>query len=280
MYNINIEKNNMLSAIENSAIIVLMISLITACSSINKTDNDKVIAHQKKYENSTGDCDSTYSNNCAQIKIEFPQVEYSQNQAVENRINNLIQGYFLQSIFDETPAQSIDDLIRNFLQEYESFKNDFPEAFQHWRLEKTGKVRHNSNYIFSIELSEYSYLGGAHPNTYVNFVNYDLKSGEEIKLDDLLVNNFGEDLNRIAELEFRKLKELSESEDLGQAGFWFGNNRFHLNDNFLITDSSLIFYYNNYEITAYAFGPTELEISCLKIKDIINSDGLLGAYPN
>ena len=166
------------------------------------------------------------------------------------------------------------------MQEYETFKNDFPEAFQLWSLERIGKVRHNSDYIFSMELSEYSYLGGAHPNTHINFVNYNLKSGEEIKLDDLFIDNFEEDLNSIAESEFRKIKELSNKVDLGQAGFWFDNNRFHLNNNFLITDSSLIFYYNNYEITAYAFGPTELEISYLKIKDLIKSDCMLGAFLN
>ena len=270
----------MLSAIARAVIIVLIISLIPACGSIIKPDKDKVIVHKKKYEDRTGDCDSAYSNNCAQIKIEFPQVEYSQKPAVANRINKFIRDYLLQPLFDENPPESVEKLIDKFLREYETFKSDFPEAFQLWSLERTGKVRHNSDYIFSMELSEYSYLGGAHPNTYINFVNYNLKSGEEIKLIDLFIDNFEEDLDRIAESEFRKLKELSKTENLDEAGFWFDDNRFHLNDNFLITDSSLIFYYNNYEITAYAFGPTELEISYLKIKDLIKSDGLLGVSLN
>jgi hypothetical protein len=270
----------MISTIEKSAIIVLIISLIPACGSINKNENDKVIVHQIKYEDRTGDCDSAYSNNCAQIKIEFPQVEYSQNLAVENRINKLIREYLLQPLFDENPSESVEKLIDKFLREYETFKSDFPEAFQLWSFERTGKVMYNSHYIFSMELSEYSYLGGAHPNTYINFVNYNLKSGEEIKLVDLFIDDFEEDIVRIAESEFRKLKELNETENLGEAGFWFADNRFHLNDNFLITDSSLNFYYNNYEITAYAFGPTELVISYLKIKDLIKSDSLLGVILN
>ena len=268
----------MILAIAKTVIIILIISIIPACGSTNKTDNDKVIVHQKKYEDRTGDCDGAYSNNCAQIKIEFPLVEYSQNQVVENRINKLIHGYLLQPLFDENPSESIEKFIDKFLQEYESFKNDFPEAFQLWSLERTGKVRHNSDYIFSVELSEYSYLGGAHPNTYINFVNYNLKSGEEIVLNDFININFENELNGIAESEFRKQKELSDTSDLGQAGFWFEDNRFKLNDNFLITDSSLVFYYNNYEITAYAFGPTELEIPYKKIKDLINSNGLSSEF--
>ena len=268
----------MKSATKKIFIIAFLIYTIPACGTINQADEGKVIIHQKKYEERTGDCENEYSNNCAQIKIEFPQVEYSHDQAVENRINKLIQGYLLQPVLNENVFNTVEELIEEFLREYESFKNDFPEAFQLWSLERSGRVRHNGDHIFSLELSEYSYMGGAHPNTYVSFINYNLNSGEQIKLEHLFKDNFEDELNGIAESEFRSLKELNETEDLGQAGFWFDNNRFHLNNNFLITDSSLVFYYNNYEITAYAFGPTELEIPYKKIKDLINSDRLLTEF--
>ena len=131
----------MFSAIARAVIIVLIISLIPACGSIIKPDKDKVIVHKKKYEDGTGDCDRAYSNNCAQIKIEFPQVEYSQKPAVANRINKFIREYLLQPLFHENPPESVEKLIDKFLREYETFKSDFPEAFQLWSLERTGKVR-------------------------------------------------------------------------------------------------------------------------------------------
>jgi hypothetical protein len=268
--------NNMLSAIKVVLLSALSVHFLAACGSAGVND-DRVIVNQKKYEDSTGDCDSTYSNNCAQIKIELPHIEYSNDKEAERRINKQIQNHILKPVFDDSPPESVEKLIRNFLQEYETFKADFPEAFQHWSLERIGTVRHNSSYIFSVEFAEYSYLGGAHPNAYVTFTNYDLKTGEEIHLRDLFKSNFEIELNQIAESEFRRLKELTESEDLGQAGFWFDNNKFSLNDNLLITDSSLIFYYNNYEITAYAFGPTELEITYDKIKHLVEPEGVISA---
>jgi hypothetical protein len=87
-------------------------------------------------------------------------------------------------------------------------------------------------------------------------------------------------LIKIGEAEFRKLKELTKEADLGQAGFWFENNKFYLNDNFLITDSSLVFYYNNYEITAYAFGPTEIILPYSKIKSLIGQESILNNLIN
>lgn len=71
------------------------------------------------------------------------------------------------------------------------------------------------------------------------------------------------------------MKQLGPDDDLGSAGFWFENNKFSLNDNFLILDSGLVFYYNNYEITAYAFGPTELEIPYTKIKTLVDEKNIL-----
>ena len=110
--------------------------------------------------------------------------------------------------------------------------------------------------IFSIDYTEYAFTGGAHPNTFVSFKNFNLNSGEEITFDELFSLEKQRDLTKIA-------------------GFWFENNEFSLNDNFLITEKGLVFYYNNYEITAYAFGPTELEIPYTKIKMLIDESSIL-----
>ena len=109
----------------------------------------------------------------------------------------------------------------------------------------------------------------------VEFRNYDLSNGDEITLDEIIPPDKQNQLTKIGEAEFRILKELSAEADLGQAGFWFENNKFYLNENFLITDSSLVFYYNNYEITAYAFGPTELIIPYSKIKTLVDDKSLI-----
>ncbi len=98
------------------------------------------------------------------------------------------------------------------------------------------------------------------------FTVLDLNSGNKVTLEDIFIAGYKPILNKIAEEEFRKLKELGEHEDLDEAGFWFDDNRFSINDNFAISDEGLTFYYNNYEITAYAYGPTELIIPLSKNK--------------
>jgi len=108
-----------------------------------------------------------------------------------------------------------------------------------------------------------------------------LERGSENNLSITLIPKYflnQKELTKIGEVEFRKVKELAAEADLGESGFWFENNEFYLNDNFLITDSSLVFYYNNYEITAYAFGPTELIIPMSKIASLLDDSSLIKPF--
>ena len=228
-----------------------------------------------KYEKQSDGCDSLRDDNCAKIKIEFPQITSFESEMVKGKINKSITELFSQDFLGGAESADFETMMKGFIDEYESFTKEFPDAYQSWFIERTGEVKLNKGNFFSIDYLEYSYTGGAHPNTYVTFKNFNLSDGEEITLDEIISSDKKQELTNIAETEFRKLKELTTDTDLGQEGFWFENNKFYLNDNFLITDSSLVFYYNNYEITAYAFGPTELILPYSKIKSLIEQKSLL-----
>ena len=250
------------------------IVFLISCSSKSPTENPlkfEVVRYQKQSEG----CDSLRDDNCAKIKIEFPQILSFGNGLVKEKINNSISVLFTQDILGGNKSNDFETQMNSFIEEYESLIKEFPDAYQSWFIERTGEVKLNKGNIFSIDYMEYSFTGGAHPNTSVTFKNFSLSNGEEIKLDQIISTDKQSELTKIAEAEFRKLEELTSDADLGQAGFWFENNKFYLNDNFLITDSSLVFYYNNYEITAYAFGPTELTIPYSKITPLIREKTLL-----
>ena len=261
-------------------IITLMLSgivFLISCGSKSPTENPlkfEVVTYQKQSEG----CDSLRDDNCAKIKIEFPQILSFENGLVKEKINNSISGLFAQDILGGNKSNDFETLMNAFIEEYNSIITEFPDTYQSWFIERTGEVKLNKGNIFSIDYMEYSFTGGAHPNTFVTFKNFSLSDGEEIKLDQIISTDKQNELTTIAEAEFRKLKELTPDADLGQAGFWFENNKFYLNDNFLMTDSSLVFYYNNYEITAYAFGPTELEIPYSMIKNLIDEKSIISGF--
>ena len=256
---------------------LILLSFFTSCGDVKSKQslNDKLTYEIVKYHKVSPGCDSIKNENCAEIKIEFPQITFPENKAVGEKINNTISSLFAQDILGSIETQNFDSLMNRFIKDYESFKKEFPDAPQSWSIERSGEVKLNKGNIFSIDYTEYAYTGGAHPNTFVSFKNFNLSNGDEINLDELISPEKQAELTKISEKEFRKLKKLKPDDDLGKAGYWFENNNFELNDNFLITDTSLIFYYNNYEITAYAFGPTELTIPYSEIKSLIDDKSLL-----
>lgn len=258
---------------------LLGIAFFFSCGSKNDTPtvNDlkyELVRYEKQFEG----CDSLRDDNCAKIKIEFPQISSFENEIAKEKINKSIVELFSQDILGGTESADFEILMKGFIDEYESFTMEFPDAFQSWFIERTSEVKLNKGNIFSIDFLEYSYTGGAHANTVVTFKNFNLADGTEIRLDEIISSDNQQELKIIGEAEFRKLKELTTKADLGQAGFWFENNEFYLNDNFLITDSSLVFYYNDYEITAYAFGPTELIIPYSKIATLVSDKSIVKPF--
>ncbi len=234
---------------------------------------ETVILKQK-----SGDCENNGSGNCAKIKIEYIVLKNLPDLSAMEKINSKIQKKLLRPIGRERSNKNFEVLMQNFIDEYNNFKKEFPEAKQEWEIDRKAKNNFNDDNILSCTFSEYSYLGGAHPNTFLTLTNFNLKSGEIIELPDILIDGYLDELNNIAEPIFRKEKELTEDINLTEAGFWFDDDKFGVSNNFTIGKDGLTFYYNSYEITAYAYGPTELFIPYKSIKKLIIPDGLLSGF--
>jgi len=118
--------------------------------------------------------------------------------------------------------------------------------------------------ILSLENHLYTYLGGAHGNYGIKYINYNVESKKELSLNDLVDFNNSKFLN-IAEIEYRKSENILPSESLINYG-WF-ENKFQLANNFAITQDGILFSYDPYEIKAYSAGMTTF---LLRYDKIIN----------
>lgn len=232
------------------------------------------------YTKKSDGCSLPEIKKCAEIILEFPVIYFPSNKRIEDTLNDFILTKITKPIFDEEAGGSIESKLEKFILEYEKFIADFPQAEQQWEFERIGHIRFFDDDLICIEFSEYSYLGGAHPNSLIQFANFDLHTGRQIQLKDLFVNNFSGKLNSIAEVKFREISGLKTDDDLNEAGYWFDNNRFSVNKNFALDENGITFYFNNYEITAYAYGPTELFLPYKEIKHLIDSKSLLFKFIN
>jgi len=269
-----------LRAIKETAILVVIVFFLFGCGEYQgqTTNPQKVSFEQIKIAEKEDDCDDPDSDYCAEMIVSYPLFSIPEREKIEKKVNNFVRNEMLIPIFDGNVIDSFDDLVRYFFDEYRQFKTDIPESYQEWFIERSGTVKFYNDDFISLDFSEYAYLSGAHPNHYTQFFVLDLNSGNKITLEDIFIKGYKPILNKIAEEEFRKLKELGEHEDFDNAGFWFDDNRFSLNDNFALGDDGVTFYYNSYEITAYAYGPTELIIPLSKIGELMKEGGILAEF--
>ena len=227
----------------------------------------------KNFHKQFGNCDSV-SNYCASISVDYPEFTQAKNEMILDSLNGIVKRLTLQPVF-ETKTGSLEELSDYLINDYKKVKKEFPDSPIQYELERKVNILLNQSGILSLEYIEYSFLGGAHPNGVRTFLNLNTETGKEISLDELLVKGYEKKLNSIGEKNFRVVRNLKGDDELEKNGFWFKDNKFALNKNFLITRSGLTFYFNDYEIAPHVMSPTEVIIKFDDLKDLIDRDGLL-----
>ncbi|MCO5261015.1 MAG: DUF3298 and DUF4163 domain-containing protein [Crocinitomicaceae bacterium] len=163
--------------------------------------------------------------------------------------------------------ESLTAYATGFVNEYKDLVEKGDENMFVWELNVSLNFDTvNANYL-KAEFVNYGFTGGAHGNTNLNFYMIDIEKAKLLKLSDICSNI--KELEKRAEVYFRKEYVVDSNSDLEEAGFWFDNNKFQLNKNFYFEKDKLVFVYNQYEIAAYSMGQIFLEIPLKDIKDIL-----------
>lgn len=209
-------------------------------------------------------------NRCARIRAEYPVAE-SGPEKVRAFINDTIFHYVVESlsvyaVSEEDILSDLDSIAGRFIDSYQQFAADTEGYSTPWEVETIGEVLFQSSKITSVALRNYSYTGGAHPNSYIYLLNFDRKRREMLQLDDLIEKP--DQLKELVEKKFRQYHQVEQEADLNEAGFFWDQSLF-LPANFAIEEKGLYLYYNSYEAAPYAVGPTEILISWDELEPIL-----------
>lgn len=200
------------------------------------------------------------------------------HDSVNKVIKEYIQGY--TSFEEETTGQDSDLTAEFVLKSMVKFANEYNRQLESydeddytggiWITESTVEViDENPDYV-EVSFGNWSYLGGAHGNALTEQRIIEKKTGRELKLSDFFTDLI--ELSSIAEVIFRADQEIPVNVSLEDAGFWFENGLFHLNENFVLNGESIDFLYNQYEIAPYAAGLIYLSIPMDKIRHLLKKE--------
>ena len=133
--------------------------------------------------------------------------------------------------------------------------------------------------LISVEFEVGSYYqGAAHPNSYTEVLNYDLKSGRLLKLADLFKPD-AKFLQAIANYCIADLKKQGKDKGLLDEEIEKGAAANSKNyQSWSITRRGLGINFDSYQVGPYAAGPQFVLVPYSALKDLINPEGPIGQF--
>ncbi len=178
------------------------------------------------------------------VKIFYPVVTQLSNSNAQSTINH-----------------AIITTLNKILVERSFYDKDLVELLAYYEL------KNNQRGILSLNLIVYSFTGGAHGMTTIKSLSFDTKTGKQYKLNDLFKTGSHYE-KKLSDIISQRIKDWNIQLLEPFKGI-------RSDQDFYIADTSLVIYFQLYEITPYVWGFPYFPIPILDLADIINPDGPL-----
>lgn len=269
---------------------LLCIFLVVACGKPNPNQSPRLSAHpslnvakaekwlvkpiNQKWQ--TGNCESN-NQPCFEVIVNYPHLE-GKNDAITANINEVIQqqviallGNYQFADSADRQKQSLETIVQNLFLDFNQQIEGNAVLTNHWTIEVNGEQASATQNTITIILSQYAYTGGAHPNSFQTYLNFNKETGQLIQIEDFVTDK--KLLLTVVEQQFREAYDLTAEQDLTAAGLF--ENQLVLPQNFAMTKEGLLLFYNTYEIGPYAAGPYTVKIPWTRLEDVLKEDSVI-----
>ena len=207
------------------------------------------------------------------------------NDSVMKSIRKTIVSGLYGSDYDTIPTDSLAKIYAaELIREYKLNNQPLLE-----KMDKKGSYSFDNEHIlegfsllsdkiiFSYGISRYVYMGGAHGLNTRTFFNFDLKTGKKISENDIFISDFEKPLTEL--IKTRIIEQSKEDPEiqpiltLEDTDFWV--YAIKPNGNFYITDQSINYVFNPYEIAPYYMGQTEVVLSFERLKNLFKKGNII-----
>ena len=159
------------------------------------------------------------------------------------------------------------DYFTNYIQDNETLYKEMPGASFGWELIRSTHIIYNDHDKLCFYILSYSFTGGAHGQQSQVFTCVDLKKKRIITLQDIFIQGFEAELDRLLTKKLHTMSNLPESAKLSESGYF--TDEINHNDNFYLNGNGIGFFYNQYEIAPYSFGATEIFLTTEELRPIL-----------
>ncbi len=203
-----------------------------------------------------------------EIAAQYPQITGGNNPNFEK--------------FNQAARASVTKTVADFRKEMapqEGQDEPRPEGSMGSDLNVSYSIALAQDDLISVEFEVGSYYqGAAHPNSYSEVLNYDLKNGKQLKLSDLFKPG-AKYLQAIATYCIADLKKQGKEKGLLDEEIEKGAAASAKNyQSWTITKRGLGIDFDSYQVGPYAAGPQFVLVPYSALKDLINPEGPIGQF--
>jgi hypothetical protein len=226
-------------------------------------DGGAVLFAPREISAESGEC-AVDDSRCARVEVQTLRTAAGGTEAVRENIDVFLEHDLISRMRSVVPedagnrAVTADALAAEFLAQHRAFVADFPDATAGWSFEVSVDAVTNTETVVTLDITEFTFTGGAHPNTRRRLVSFDVATGRLLDAADLT-----RDVDELAarvEAQLRSDRGLGPEDDLEAAGFWLPEGGFSLPDNVAVVADGIHVHWDAYEIAPYAMGPIDVVV--------------------
>lgn len=157
-----------------------LLMLWSSCQTTDPRSNSNLDLEMRKLEKKACQDES-----CAGVLLNYPYALGERESA--EKLNDHIEQQLVMYLDDEqasTEVTSLDSGVSLFFSSFLDYAKE-SEITEQWQVTVNANENYQDTDLVSILFDNYSYKGGAHPNSFQMFLNFDKKIGDYSKMKNL-----------------------------------------------------------------------------------------------
>lgn len=168
--------------------------LLTSCATAPEKPDPSVRVQMRAFERAVqgcGDADKS-PHPCVSYRVTWPEITHAPHPGAAQRMNQTIQDALRPHPPSEDWAQEA-TLLEAAYKEFQDTRPDNEVTFYHRRV---AEIIRSTHALISLSVTEDRFTGEGAPTFHQNFLNFDTKTGEIVRLSSLLAPGAAEQLRR------------------------------------------------------------------------------------
>lgn len=198
------------------------------------------------------------------IQVRYPVLDSQFEASLQQNLEQQIQQWLVWEGEGMPLVNTVKARTQDFMQDYLEHKEEMQEfglPALPWFLILQMDVLINTADLLVLRLYRVEFTGGAHAQPVTQYFNLSLKTGKAYQQTDLLYIDSSDYFLSSAEQAFRAAVDLSPDTNLLETQYEFADGQFVMPQEFSIGHKGFWFYYNAYDIGAYATGDIRFSMS-------------------